>query len=149
MKHKKRRKENQHQYAMRNTIVNVIQPPNLPRSLFHLHTQRVRSKQLALFSTAPPSLIMFMLYHVQQRMWSCDFDEFGLAEDYKKKRSASNIPNHVETCVLPLLSPLLHSFTFPHLPLSYHHTRLDCTCLLGLFLPNQLYLLSPLVSHLS
>ena len=74
------------------------------QSLFHL-PYPARSKQLPLLATAPhqsqSSLTMFMSYHVQQRMWLCDFDEFGLAEEPKEEQPAYSQPR-VETCVIPL-----------------------------------------------
>ncbi|KAK1780645.1 hypothetical protein QBC45DRAFT_99710 [Copromyces sp. CBS 386.78] len=86
---------------------------------------------------------MFMLYHVQKLMWLCDFDELGLAEDYKKKISQQISPIMSKLVYYHFSPPLLRSFISPRLflPLSSSYQIGLCVAL-GLFLANQLSLLS-------
>lgn len=96
-----------------------IIPPTYPTS----------SEQLALLSNSfphpRPSLTMFMLYHVQQRMWLCDFDEFGLVETSAYPQSCRNLCTTTfittTTFILSYLTIFLHS--------PYHYpTRLNSVC---------------------
>ena len=135
---------------MRNTIVNVTQPPNLLRSLFHLQYP-ASEKQATSFVLQRSHTLSHYVYVISCTttdvvMW---FWWVWAGWILQKKISVGNIPHHVETRVLPLLLPLPHSFISPvplSLSLSYHHLRLDCTWLLGLFLLNQFLSLSPLIS---
>ena len=115
---------------MRNTIVNVFTTKTSPRSLYPTYIPRAArsvpppsSPKLPIPLPLFPPLSMFMFYHVQQRVWLCDFDEFGLAEDRKKQSASMYPPNHVETCILPLLLSntyllLSHHLSHSH-PLSF------------------------------
>lgn len=90
------------------------------------------------------SLTTFMLYHVQQRMWLCDFDEFGLAEE-----TVSVSPIMSKLVYYHFLSLPLHSFFHisPSLStLSYPHIRLDAVASGPLSLYPQPVISYPLVS---
>ncbi|KAK3355737.1 hypothetical protein B0H65DRAFT_56867 [Neurospora tetraspora] len=92
---------------------------------------------------------MFMLYHVQQRMWLCDFDEFGLAEDTQKEEEQS-------ASISPIMSKLVyyHFYHHHHYILSYLplHLFLSLIIIPDWILPNQLlsllslYLTTSLIS---